>query len=270
MRLTLLDIGGTFIKCSDGRVIPIPSAGPKRAIAAALRKAVKIPGQAGDDKGIGQLGVAIPGPFDYRRGVFLADHKFAAVKGLSFRDLAGLPAETDVRFIHDVCAVLEGAIRMLGLTDENTAVVTLGTGLGFAVAQKGKVRYGSDGSPADEIWDLPTGGGILEEKVSGRGLRALYGELGGDNTSTARDIAERAFHGDRDAFEAYERMGSILGEAIRPILEEYRVDHLLFAGQISQSLDLMEDGLRSALGSGITLEQAPEGAVFRGIETLFE
>ena len=90
MRTTLLDIGGTFIKCSDGRVIPIPSAGAREAIAAALRKAVV---------GADRLGIAIPGPFDYRLGIFRADHKFAAVKGLSFRELAGLPEGTDVRFI---------------------------------------------------------------------------------------------------------------------------------------------------------------------------
>ncbi len=261
MRTTLLDIGGTFIKCSDGRVIPMPSAGTREAIAASLRKAV-----AGADR----LGIAIPGPFDYRQGIFRADHKFAAVKGLSFRELAGLPEGTDVRFIHDVCAVLEGAVRMLGLSDENTAVVTLGTGLGFAIAERGAVRYGPTLSPADGIWNLPYGDGILEDRVSGRGLRAIYSELGGEPTLTARDIAEKAFHGDRMAFEAYERMGSVLGEVICPILEKNQVRNLLFAGQISQSLALMEDGLRSHLGGLIRIATAPEGAVYRGIETLFE
>lgn len=261
MKPTLLDIGGTFIKCSDGRVIPIPSAGPRGAIAASLRKAV-----AGADR----LGIAIPGPFDYRQGIFRADHKFAAVKGLNFRDLAGLPEGADVRFIHDVCAVLEGVIRMLGLTATNTAVVTLGTGLGFAIAEGGAVRYGPTLSPADEIWDLHSGDGILEDKVSGRGLRAIYAELGGEPTLTARDIAEKAFHGDRDAFEAYERMGAILGEAIYPILEEHRVRNLLFAGQISQSLSLMEDGLRRHLGDTAWISIAPEEAVYKGIESLFE
>ena len=261
MRTTLLDIGGTFIKSSDGRQIPIPSAGPRESIAAALREALKDHGE--------RIGIAIPGPFDYRQGIFRAEHKFAAVKGESFRELAGLPQAADVRFIHDVCAVLEGAIRGVR-SDSNTALVTLGTGLGFAIARRGMVRYGPTLSPADVIWNLPWEGGILEEKVSGRGLRAIYGELGGDPTLTARDIAEEAFHGDRIAFEAYERMGAILGAAIRDILAENQVDTLLFGGQISQSLDLMEDGLRSELGDEIRIARAPEKAVFKGIETLFE
>ena len=278
MRTTLLDIGGTYIKCQDGRQIPIPSAGPREAIADALRKAVKIPDQVGNDcvvmpgtdRASCHIGIAIPGPFDYQNGIFRAEHKFAAVKGESFRELAGLPADADVRFIHDVCAVLEGSIRMLGLTDGNTAIVTLGTGLGFAVAQGGEVRYGPTLSPADCIWNLPCGDGILEDKVSGRGVRALYSSLGGGADCTARDIAEMAFHGDRTAFEAYEQMGTILGKAIYPILEKLAVRNLLFAGQISQSLSLMEDGLRNHIGGLIRIAQAPDGAVFRGIETLFE
>ena len=260
MRTTLLDIGGTFIKCADGRQIPIPSAGPKEAIAASLRQAAY---------GAERLGIAIPGPFDYRNGIFRAEHKFAAVKGESFRELAGLPADADVRFIHDVCAVLEGSIRH-GQNSGNTAVVTLGTGLGFAIANKGKVRYGPTLSPADVIWNLPWEGGILEDKVSGRGVRAIYSGLGGDADCTARDIAERAFHGDGAAFEAFERMGAILGSAIAGILHENYVETLLFAGQISQSLDLMEEGLRSRLGDDILIARAPEGAVFKGIEALFE
>ncbi|MBR6457791.1 MAG: ROK family protein, partial [Bacteroidales bacterium] len=146
MRTTLLDIGGTFIKCADGRQIPIPSAGPREGIAAALREAFKDSGE--------RIGVAIPGPFDYRNGIFRAEHKFAAVKGESFRELAGLPETADVRFIHDVCAVLEGAIRGVQ-SASNTALVTLGTGLGFAIARRGKVRYGPSLSPADVIWNLP-------------------------------------------------------------------------------------------------------------------
>ena len=127
MRTTLLDIGGTFIKSSDGRQIPIPSAGPREGIASALRLALKDHGE--------RIGIAIPGPFDYRQGIFRADHKFAAVKGESFRGLAGLPETADVRFIHDVCAVLEGAIRGVR-SDSSTALVTLGTGLGFAIARR--------------------------------------------------------------------------------------------------------------------------------------
>ncbi|MBP5172291.1 MAG: hypothetical protein J6037_01760, partial [Bacteroidales bacterium] len=56
----------------------------------------------------------------------------------------------------------------------------------------------------------------------------------------------------------------------KDILAENQIDTLLFAGQISQSLDLMEDGLRSHIGPDIRIARAPEGAVFKGLERLFE
>ena len=36
----LLDVGGTFIKCSDGRSVPVDSQGPASGITASLRAAV--------------------------------------------------------------------------------------------------------------------------------------------------------------------------------------------------------------------------------------
>ena len=53
-RTILLDIGGTFIKCSDGREIPIDSAGSREEIVSSLRQSVE---------GYDSASVAIPGPF---------------------------------------------------------------------------------------------------------------------------------------------------------------------------------------------------------------
>lgn len=264
MKTIFLDIGGTFIKCSDGRSVPIDSGGSGEAIAAALRQACDVSGP------IGRLGVAIPGPFDYSRGIFRADHKFAAVKGLSLRELAGLPESVDIRYRHDVCSALEGSVAMLGLRETNTAIVSIGTGLGFAVAEKGEVRYSPTLSPADSIWNLPWEGGILEDKVSARGLRALYAARGGDPDLSAKSVSVRAGRGDVAALEAWYDMGDILGTVLQPILERNAISDLLFAGQVSKSFDLMEDALLRHIGKQIHIGQAPQGAVFEGIKKLFQ
>ena len=78
----LLDVGGTYIKCTDGRQIPVHSDGDRMTIASVLRKAI------GPMKGVDGIGVAIPGPFDYKEGRFLMKHKFASVYGSLFRNLA--------------------------------------------------------------------------------------------------------------------------------------------------------------------------------------
>lgn len=260
----LLDVGGTYIKRPSLQPVPVNSSGSREEIASAFRKAV------GNTEGLKGIGIAIPGPFDFSNGIFRMDHKFAAVKGEDFRSLAGVPENIGIRFIHDVNSVLEGAIRMMGLEGQNTALVSLGTGLGFSLAIDGEVRYGPTLSPADVIWNMPWEGGILEDKVSARGLRNIYGELGGDSNDSAASIAIKAFCGERDALEAFSIMGEHIGRALKEILAPWNVKTLLFAGQVSRSLVLMEDSIRQYLGNKMRMTLVPDNAVYEGISTLFE
>lgn len=253
--ISLLDVGGTFIKCGDGRCIPIPSGGPRDAIAAALRQAVTLPST---------IAVAIPGPFDFERGVFLMRHKFAAVYGESFRALAGLPEDAPVLFRHDVIAALEGA---LAGGEPETALVTLGTGLGFAHTEGGRVQIGPTGSPARSIYNLPWGDGILEDVVSARGIRTAYQRLTGRTDLSAAQIGLLANGGSETALQVFSDLGATLGEALAPLLEELGIETLLLAGQISRSLPLFERPLRNTL-EGIDVRLAPEGAVFAGLRHL--
>ena len=261
-----LDVGGTFVKCDDGQVVPIRSQGTAEEISDALRTAL------GDLSGISGIGVAIPGPFDYKEGVFRMEHKFEAVKDRPFRTLAGVPDAVPVRYMHDVNAALAGAIRMMHIRGD-TALVTLGTGLGFGCTRQGRILVNEKGSPARSLYNLPCRDGILEDYVSARGIRNLYAGLGGEPGLTPLQIAVRAGYGDQTALDAFSSAGKILAEYLSPLLEEYRIDTLLFGGQISRSFALMEEPVRKALGRLPWLrriDRLPEGAVFQGLATLFE
>ncbi|MBR1888021.1 MAG: ROK family protein [Bacteroidales bacterium] len=268
MSLTLLDIGGTYIKCADGRQIPISSDGSREVIVQALKSAVSFrPKSEGRSGEISQIGVAIPGPFDYKNGIFLMKHKFASVYGERFQDLVGLTC--DIRFMHDVNAVLKGAIRQLGLGHGITALVTMGTGLGYSYAIDGVIQESETGSPAKSIWNLPHQGGILEDTVSARGIRIAYARKTGDGTQSALSIARRAYAGDIEAMEVYHQVGTVLGEALREQFMDMRVETLLLGGQIAKSLSLMIRPLKNAL-PGVLILQVPENSVFLGLQSLFE
>ena len=96
----LLDVGGTFVKCADGRQVPIPSDGSRDIIAAALTEAI------GPVEGLKGVGIAIPGPFDYTQGIFhvltLVDGERIRIRSLAhpercyeagFMDLTVVPAD---------------------------------------------------------------------------------------------------------------------------------------------------------------------------------
>lgn len=259
----LLDVGGTFIKGADGRQTPIASGGSRADIASALTEAI------GPLEGVPGIGVAIPGPFDYRRGIFLMKHKFAAVYGESFRSLTGVPETVPLKFMHDVNAPLAGAIEMLHLEQGNTALITLGTGLGFSYAICGDIQCDPNGSPARSLWNMPAvDGGILEDRISARGIKAAWVDGGGDNALSVADIAGMAYAGDERAIAVFYNLGGWLGDALQGLFDELKIDTLLMGGQISKSLSLLIDPLQERLERTRILP-LPEGAVFEGLATMF-
>lgn len=261
-RTTLLDVGGTFIKRADGQMFPIDSNGSSQSIAQALAAAI------GPMEGLSGIGVAIPGPFDFQKGIFLMKHKFASVYGKSFRELAEIPEQIRLVFHHDVNALLLGSVWMLGLQQGNTALVTLGTGLGFSYALEGQVQYAPSGSPASSLWNLPVEeGGILEDYVSGRGICSAYARLTGDTSQSAYSIAQKAYAGDLTAREVYENVGERLGKALAKAIGNLELSTLLMGGQISKSLSLMQRQLEEAL-PGIKISPVPDNAVFCGLDCL--
>ncbi len=258
MKMILLDVGGTFIKCSDGRQIPIDSSGSRDSIVESLREAV---GEA--DK----VAVAIPGPFDYDRGIFLMKHKFAAVYGESFAGIIG--GNREFRFIHDVNAMLLGEMASgAGKGYDRVALVTLGTGLGFAMSLEGKLLKNEMGSPAVPIWNLPYLDGILEDYVSKRGFLRGYPE-----GMTVKRLSELAFQGDSKALSRFSDTGAVLARIVEPVLEEYKIECLLFGGQISRSFALFGSAVRTGLSDIPELRYIGpvsdiDNATFNGLKTL--
>lgn len=257
----LLDVGGTFIKCSDGRQIPIDSAGSRESIVSSLRDAV---GDA--DK----IAVAIPGPFDYENGMFLMKHKFAAVYGERFAQIAG--QERKYRFIHDVNCMLLGALQDQDLKKySRIALVTLGTGLGFTFAVDGLIQSNEMGSPAVPLYNRPYKDGIAEDYASKRGAMRAWSEVTGKPWPAGQSVKDIVKTPAGEA--AFALMGGRLGEAAAPLLRELDIECLLLGGQIAKSFHLMEPSLRESLLTVRSLRcivPLPnlDDATFKGLETL--
>ena len=202
-------------------------------------------------------------------------HKFAAVYGRSFREILGDVVPSDVRlaFIHDVNGALLGALTAdPSLRTGNVAISTFGTGLGFAYAENGKVMESETGSPAKGLWDLPYMGGRLEDYVSRRAILRFYAELGGrlSEGEDVKEISVRARSGEEKALEAFRLAGRHYAAGAKDLIASLNIRHLLFAGQIAKSFDLMEDEIRKGLGEeiGISVLEDIQGTVLIGAASL--
>lgn len=276
-KLLLLDVGGTFIKCSDGREIAVNSDGSREEVSASFRDAVgAFCSEAVSDPGSSYgIALAMPGPFDYVKGIFRMQHKYASVKGEDFRNLAGVPDCVELRYTHDVNGMLSGEMTYgNGRGHSRVALVTLGTGLGFSMSLDGEIIRNDLGSPRVSIYRLPCRDGVLEDYVSKRGILSLFASYGG-KADTVKEIAVLAAAGDWAARESFSEAASLLASALSPIISGYGIECLLFGGQISRSFAFMEDTLRNGLAGLECLRHIGpvsdfDHATFNGLRSIFE
>lgn len=283
-----MDVGGTFIKSgimsADGKLldgsqqIPVNSDGTKEEICNSLTSAVC--------QGIALaryygytpagIGICMPGPFDYHTGISGMVHKFAAIKDIPLQKviketLNGL--DIPIVFGHDVNTQLYG--EMCGGNGKgysNLCLVALGTGLGFSIATDGKVLQTPTGSPLVSIWNLPYNGGILEDYASKRGFYKTWEMVTGVRPADEMTVAEMgrlAGEGDATALEVFRRVGSFIGQNIKEKIKEYKIECLLFGGQISRSFRFMEEALREELKEidRLTIDTVSDfsNAAFKGL-----
>ena len=222
------------------------------------------------------IGICMPGPFDYHTGISGMVHKFAAIKDIPLQEvieetLNGL--DIPIVFGHDVNTQLYG--EMCGGNGQgysNVCLVSLGTGLGFAMATDGKILQTPTGSPLISIWNLPYNGGILEDYASKRGFYNTWEMVTGEKPSddlTVAEMGRRAGEGDATALEVFRRVGSFIGQNIKDRLKEYHIECLLFGGQISRSFRFMEEAVKKELSDieGLDIRTVSDfsNAAFKGL-----
>ena len=255
-----IDAGGTYFKSvlvsSDGGIIAdsflqtaVPFAGSRSEIIGAYEKVFVSSFQFARLHGmqITGIGISTPGPFDYAQGMSLMEHKFKSIKNIPLRDefsrLDCFTGEMPVAFQHDVHSFLIGehwAGAIQGV-DSAAAAITLGTGLGFGVMKNSNILDNGRGGPCISIFNRPFEGGILEDRISRRGLISQYCKYAGI-PEAGIDVHEIAFNArnGKDGFaqKVFMEAGSILAAELAGIFGSLAIADIVFGGQISKSFDL--------------------------------
>jgi glucokinase len=194
-------------------------------------------------------GVATPGPFDYARGISLIRGvaKLDALHGVDLRAALGgglaLPPHA-IAFLNDADAFLIGEWWAGAARGHERAMgVTLGTGLGSAFIEHGRIVETDPRVPPEGRLDLILfRGAAVEETLSRRGLRAAYD----DDDPDVVEIARRARAGERRAASVLRAFGTALGEFLAPWLERFAPTSLVLGGSIARSWDLWSEDFRDA------------------------
>lgn len=268
-----LDVGGTSLKSAiisdDGhclrktfRTVAINSAGSREEIlntlTGTLRKSL-IDAQSKDLR-IRAIGISMPGPFDYERGISLMKHKFASIYKLNLKKVIikslSLGSDISVIFKPDSWAFLVGeAWRGAARGYQRVIGITLGTGLGSAFMVRGHIVVEGAGiPPRGWLWNLPYKEGILEDWISRRGIIRRYKELTGEELDV-KEIAFRSLHGDKKGLLVFRELGEILGKCLSQIALKFKPDCIVLGGQISKSFNLFKESMVKQLESVKSLKK---------------
>lgn len=211
------------------------------------------------------IGFAMPGPFDYARGIALFDEgvkKYENLYGLNVADALrmkmNLPEDFPVRFINDAMAfaIAEDWIGMSAGSKRSLAI-TLGTGFGSAFLSNHIPVVSGDEVPAfGYVYHMPVETGNADDYFSTRGFLNRYFEKTGVQLSGVKELAQQV---DRDAMakSLFNDFGSKLGHFLHPWMEKFGVEVLVIGGNISNAFALFEESMKSYLkdnGSSVRIE----------------
>lgn len=244
----VLEVGGTHVVAAivdaahrevlTAQRIDLDSAGSADDILATFVTAVQGLGSA--VRGL-PLVVAIPGPFDYERGIgdFDGVAKFGALRGVDLRRFLTDRLDTTVFFVNDVTAFGVGQYELLGQPSRLIAL-TLGTGVGSCFLDGGRpVESGPSVPPKGWVYLLEHDGRPIEETFSRRAIIEAY-KRGSGKLFDVREIAGLARGGDEVACRVLEQSFTALADTLAPWVSLFQADLVVIGGSIVGSWDLLE------------------------------
>ena len=276
------DIGGTHVTVAAvdmrnwqtiARPAPIRRQIDSRAVAKSILSAWAIPFRemidnhaAGTDPSIG---IAIPGPFDYENGISRMKNqdKYDTLYGMNIRlELAeriGVNGRC-LRFINDAAAFLQGEVfagnhngyaKVLG--------ITLGTGLGSAVRERGHNAVDAD------LWNTPYRNSSIEEYLVTRWFVRKAAEYG-IHVTGFRELLQ--FRGKQRG-----EVDDILAEYSDHLLhfigffcEQEGTEKIIIGGNIAKAWDILYPFNSTGFNRfDISISQLGEHAALIGAATLF-
>jgi len=230
---------------------------------------------------VGCAGLAIPGPFDYIKGISLIAgvNKFDSIFGLdvslSLKSLLSGSGIDKIRFVNDASAFALGESLGGAASDVDRVVaLTLGTGVGSGFVSGHRLVEDGPTVPANGwVYCLPFGDGIADEAFSTRWLINRYRQLTGTVVDGGREIAEKCAY-EPEARMLFEEYGRRLAEFTLPLLRQFGSHTLILGGNISRAYPhfghaLESEMSRSGYNVDIKVSSLLDKAALIGAASLF-
>jgi glucokinase len=188
--------------------------------------------------------LAMPGPFDYETGISLmqGQHKYESLYRLNIKELlaASLQLHPSAIFMdNDAACFLHGEV--FGSTasehiNDTVIGITLGTGLGAAVYQKGSAQNAG-------LWCLPFKDGIAEDYLSTRWFLQRYEALTGNSVKGVKELAQVATTNET-ARAVFNEFGTQLAQFLLAFVKKENPQVIVIGGNIANAFPLFVEPLK--------------------------
>jgi glucokinase len=239
-----VDLGGTKIKVGkiEGLNIIATSSNliPATESAEAVLEVVKKTIADLFSEEVEGIGIGIPSVLDRRKGIIYDVQNIPSWKEVHLKEILEKEFGVPVFIDNDAnCFAIGERLYGKGRTYEDFVGVTLGTGIGTGVINRGTLLSDAN-CGSGEFGEVPYLDGKVEDYASGQFFKNIIKTDGGL-------LFERAKNGDEFALNAYSQFGVHLGNAVKIILYSVDPGHVIFGGSIAAAKEFYEDTMYEEL-----------------------
>ena len=179
------------------------------------------------------IGIAMPGPFDYEKGISLIkdQEKFNALYGVNIKEELSkrLNIETtNIHFINDAAGFLQGEVfGGAARGNANALGLTLGTGLGSSYSEGGIAKDA-------DLWNSHFLNGIAEDYLSTRWFVKRYNQLSNNTVAGVKELTALTST-DHLATRVFMEFGYNLAQFLIPVIKKHKSNVVIVGGNISRA-----------------------------------
>jgi glucokinase-like ROK family protein len=212
--------------------------------------------QGGQPEDILGIGVGVPGPVDFARGVLVAPPLMPDWENFPIREFFKRTfTSAFVAVDNDVNIMALGEQRFTGVNADHFIFVKVGTGIGAGIVSNGRIHRGSDGSAGDIghicvdkrgpvcrcgnsgcLEAMAAGPAIVEramEAVRNGNSPILSQMLARNGLLRAEDINAAIKDGDEASLEIIRSSGQMIGDVLASLVNFFNPSHIFIGGGVA-------------------------------------
>ncbi len=191
---------------------------------------------------ISGIGIGVPSIVDREQGIVYEVHNIPAWKEVHLAKILADEFKVPVYLDNDAnCFALGEYYYGSGQGYDNMVGVTIGTGLGAGIINRGKLLADAHGG-SGEFGMIPYMHGVIEDYCSGKFFRSFFEAAG-------EELMQRAEKWDPVAIKAFEEFGHHLGNALQIIMYAVDPEVIIIGGSIVKSAKFFDAAMRKSISN---------------------